>query len=153
MIVLFDTSVLIAGFIESHSQHNNAMIWLEKAKTKKISMIVSAHSLAECYAVLTRLPLSPKISPNIAHHIISENILKLGKIVSLTEQHYLSVIQRLSILGFSGGIIYDAIILKSAEVAKAKKLLTLNPKDFIRICSSDESKFIISPETSIKEFS
>lgn len=144
MIVLFDTSVLVAGFVESHPEHKTVIRWFKKVNKGEISLVVAAHSLAECYAVLTKLPLSPKILPSVAQHLILENISKLGKSVSLAGDDYLSIILRLSKLGLSGGIIYDAILLKTAEKAKAKHLLTLNIRDFVRLCPENES-YIITP--------
>lgn len=143
MLILFDTSVLVASFVESHPQHKNAMKWIRKVNEKEISFITASHALAECYAVLTRLPLTPKILPSIAYHLISENIPKLGKIVSLEGPQYLNILHDLSKLGLSGGIVYDAIILKCAQKAKAQKILTLNPRDFVRLCPEDES-FILT---------
>lgn len=102
------------------------------------------HSMAECYAVLTRLPIIPKISPSIAHQIITENVAKIATLITLNESQYLSGLQHLANLGLSGGIIYDALILKCAEKAKADKLLTLNTKDFMRLCPGNKD-YIIEP--------
>ncbi len=144
MRVLFDTSVLVAGFIESHPEHKAAMRWFTKVRKGEVALVVASHSLAECYAVFTKLPLSPKILPSMAHHIISENIAKLGKVVSLAEEDYLSLMLYLSKLGLSGGIIYDAVIMKTAEKAKAKHVLTFNFRDFVRLCPENEA-YIITP--------
>lgn len=130
--------------MESHPEHKAVIRWFKKVNKGEVSLVASAYSLAECYAVLTKLPLSPKILPSVAHNLISENISKLGKVVSLAEEDYLSIILRLSKLGLSGGIIYDAILLKTAEKAKAKHLLTLNVRDFVRLCPENES-YIIKP--------
>jgi predicted nucleic acid-binding protein len=144
MVVLFDTSVLVAGFVESHPEHKTAIRWFTKMRKGEVELIVASHSLVECYAVLTKLPLSPKILPSMAHYIISENIVKLGKVVSLVEEDYLSLMLHLSKLGLSGGIIYDAVIMKTAEKAKAKHVLTFNFRDFVRLCPENEA-FIITP--------
>ena len=37
--VLFDTSILIAGFVASHPHHQAALPWLQKAKTKEIEVL------------------------------------------------------------------------------------------------------------------
>lgn len=144
MIVLFDASVLIASFVASHSRHKAAAAWLRKAHSKQISLVISSHSLAECYAVLTKLPLMPKISPGIAEHLIVENIHKWAKIVSLSDAQYFSVIRHIAKLGLTGGIVYDAIILKVAEITKVTHLVTLNPKDFNRLCPG-KTDFIVEP--------
>lgn len=130
--ILFDTSVLIAGFVASHPKHHDASMWLQRAIAKKIKWAVSSHSLAECYAVLTQLPLSPKIIPSVAKLLIDENIINSAKIISLSDSEYSSLINETASLGLIGGIIYDAIIFKAAQKAKVQHILTLNPKDFQR---------------------
>lgn len=144
MRVLCDTSTLIAGSVQSHPQHTAAVSWLKRAKSGKVTLTVATHSLAECYAVLTKLPLVPKISPTNARSLIKQNIEGVAKIVSLSSADYLSTIQDLMELGLSGGIIYDALILKAAKKANVQKLLTLNVRDYIRLCPNNPS-FIISP--------
>jgi predicted nucleic acid-binding protein len=144
MRILFDTSVLIAGFIDSHSKHTQAVSWLQRSQTKQVDLLVSAHSLLECYSVLTRLPVSPKITPNMARLLLQENVEKYATIITLNATDYLALIKRMETLGLSGGVIYDALILRAAEKAKANKLLTLNQRDFLRLCPEHES-FIISP--------
>lgn len=74
--VLFDTSVLVATLVKPHSAHARAFSWLKKAKSGEIAMIVSSHTLAETYAVLTTLPVSPRITPDISWRLIQEDILK-----------------------------------------------------------------------------
>lgn len=63
--VLFDTSVLVAALVKPHPAHTRAFPWLKKAKSGELTMIVSSHTLAEIYAVLTTLPVSPRITPDI----------------------------------------------------------------------------------------
>lgn len=144
MRYLFDTSVLIAGFVASHPKHHIALPWLQRVKSKKCSLVISSHSLAETFAALTRLPLSPQISPDTACYLIRENIEKNAEIISLTSKDYQSVIKQMSELGLAGGIIYDAITVKAAKKAKVDKILTFNTKDFIRL-SADDPSYILSP--------
>jgi len=142
--MLFDTSIFIAGFVSSHPHHKIAMKWLEKVRIEKIDLLVASHTLMECYAVLTRLPLSPKIMPGIASHLITENIVPFASIISLSSEESLALIHKLSTFGLAGGIVYNAILLKSAEKGKAQNLVTLNARDFIRLCPDNES-FILVP--------
>lgn len=144
MRVLFDTSVLIAGFVASHPRHDQALAWLQRSHTKQVDLLVSAHSLVECYAVLTRLPVTPKIMPSMARMLVQENIEKHAEIIALNATDYMSLLKRVESLGLSGGVVYDAIILRAAEKAKASKLLTLNNRDFLRLCPEHED-WIISP--------
>ena len=57
MRILFDTSTLVAAVVEGHPAHVAAFPWLQRVKDKAETGIVAAHSLAELYAILTRLPV------------------------------------------------------------------------------------------------
>lgn len=144
MLILFDTSVLIAGFVLSHPKHHQAFSWLNRAQTEEFSWVVSAHSLAECYAVLTRLPLAPKISPAMAKLMLEENVEKRAKIISLSATDYWSLTKEVANLGQVGGIIYDAISVRAAKKANADKVLTFNVRDFQRL-APEQPDFIVSP--------
>ncbi len=146
MLVLLDTNVLVAAFVATHPHHSAAIHWFQLAEKKKISIMVAAHSIAECYAVLTRLPLSPKISPAVAYRILRDNAKKMGKLVTLDPQEFMDIAEDLSLLGLSGGIIYDAIILKTAQQHHAEKLVTFNRKHFLQLCTDGD--YIQSAEES-----
>ena len=133
MKVLFDTSVLVAGLIESHPAHERAFSWLYRSKTGEIDFLVAGHSLAELYAVLTRLPLSPKVSPGVARYLIRENIKAVARIVTLSAEEYLELLTSMTELNLVGGIIYDAVIAAAAKKSDCDILLTLNKKDFLRV--------------------
>jgi predicted nucleic acid-binding protein len=133
MKILFDTSVLVTAMIESHPFHPNAFTWLKRAKTREFDMFVSGHTLAELYAVLTTLPVSPRIAPGTAMRLIHDNIETGAKIVSLSPLDYRSVIKHIADLQLSGGTIYDALIAKAAQKSDVNRLLTLNIDDFRRV--------------------
>ncbi len=133
MKILFDTSVIIAAMIEPHPMHSHAFPWLKRAKSKEFEILVASHTLAELYAVLTTLPISPKITPGMARQMIHNNIEAISKIVSLSSSDYISVIKQMADLGLSGGVIYDALIAKAAQKSRVDHLLTFNVDDFKRI--------------------
>ncbi len=138
MKTLFDTSIMIAALIEPHPMHARAFPWLRQAKAKEFELIVASHSLAELYSVLSTLPIKPRISPAVAWRLIHENIEPVARIVSLTPSEYSLTIKRMSQMGLSGGIIYDALIAKVAQKSKAERLLTLNIEHFRRVWPEDE---------------
>lgn len=144
MKILFDTSVLIASFIKSHSSHELALKWYKKVINNKVKLYVSAHSIAETYSVLTKYPTSPRIRPNDAKRLINDNIKPHAKIISLSANDYMALISDLVDLDLTGGVVFDAIIYQAARKAKVNKILTLNVKDFSRLCL-DHKKFIIAP--------
>lgn len=133
MKILFDTSVLVAGIIEQHPMHAAAFPWLKRAQAQEFEMFVAGHTLAELYAVLTTLPVSPKITPDMARRLIHDNIETTAKTVSLSASDYISVIKQTAELGLSGGIIYDAIAAKAAQKSGVDRLLTFNTDDFKRV--------------------
>ena len=81
MKTLFDTSIIIAALVESHPMHARASPWLKQAKTKAFEPVAASHTLAELYAVLSTLPIKPRISPAVAWRLIHENI---SRVISLT---------------------------------------------------------------------
>ena len=144
MKTLFDTSIIVAALVESHPMHQRVFPWFKQARANEFELIVASHTIAELYAVLSTLPIKPRISPIIAWKLIHENIEAAGKIVSLTPAEYISVIKQLSRLGMAGGITYDALIAKVAKKTKVERLLTLNTNHFKRVWPEGE-KVIIAP--------
>lgn len=142
MKILFDTSVLVAAMVEPHPLHAPAFRWLKRARTKEFDMLIAGHTLAELYAVLTTLPISPKITPGIAGHLIHSDVETLAKMVSLSPSEYSSVVRQLVDLGLSGGVIYDAIIAKAATKSGVDHVLTFNLDDFKRVWPEGADRLI-----------
>lgn len=143
MNILFDSSVLIAAFVESHPKHKSALSFLMKAKNREFEFLVSAHTIVEVYSVLTSAPFKPKISPKIAKKLIENNIKPTAKIVYLSDKDYFKIVEKMCDSDLKGGIVYDAIIIECALKSKVDEILTLNPKDFSRL-SADTSLRIMS---------
>ena len=144
MKILFDTTVIIAALVETHPMHNRAFPWLKRVRANEFELTVAGHTLAESYAVLSTLPIKPRITPLVARKLISENIEPNGKIITLTAGEYKAVIKQISELGLAGGIIYDALIAKVAQKSKVEQLLTLNIEHFNRVWP-DGDKVIALP--------
>lgn len=133
MRTLFDTSVLVAAFIEAHPKHERALPWLSQAKAQEFECVVSSHTLAELYAVLTTLPVKPRLSPGVSWRLIHENIERVAKTVSLSPVEYKALMKRASEMELSGGIIYAALIAKVAEKSKVERIVTFNLQHFRRV--------------------
>lgn len=144
MRILLDTSVLVAAMIETHPAHTRALPWLQRVKSGSDTGLVAAHSLAELYAILTTLPLQPRIPPPVAQALIRRNVLTVFEVVSLSDADYAAVIDHLSDLGIVGGATYDALILYAALKANVDQVATLNEKDFRRVYPQFAGK-IVSP--------
>ena len=140
MKVLLDSSVLVAALLTDHVHHGAAHAWLNQAKLGTFDYLVSGHSLAEVYSVLTRLPRTPPLRPADAARLLQENV----QIVTLSASDYVDLLQDLSQRGIGGGAVYDAIIAKAAELAQVDQLLTLNEVHFHRVWPAGSSK-IVSP--------
>ena len=139
MRVLFDTSVLVAAVVEPHPMHNRALPWLRRAKASTDEYLVASHTMAELYAVLTTLPVSPRIAPGTAWRLVHENVETRATLIPLTVSDYRATLKRLAELGLSGGVVYDALIARAAEKFRAERLLTLNPEDFKRVWPEGEA--------------
>lgn len=111
-----------------------------------VPFVCSAHSLAELYAILTRLPRTPRIGPIDALRLIQENVGSHAAIRSLSSDEYAELIESLAQNGVTGGAVYDAIIAHIAELALVDYLVTLNVADFHRVWPSGGARFV-SPQT------
>jgi len=131
--ILLDTSVLVAAMVRVHPMHHRAVPWLRRVTSHADTGIVSAHTLAELYAVLTVLPIQPRIPPELARQLIHDNVLSTCQVIPLTEDDYEVVIKRLTERGLVSGVIYDALILHVATQVHVDVIVTLNEKDFARI--------------------
>jgi len=134
--LFFDTSLLVAALVDGHPAHERALPWLQRVRSGADVGIISAHTLAELYSILTRLPIRPRIAPAAARQLIAENLLGTFEIVTLTEADYVAVLDHLMTLGITGGAVYDALILHAASKASPDHILTLNESDFRRVYPS-----------------
>ena len=134
MKVLCDTSVLVAALMQAHPAHARALAWLVRAHSGEIEIVISAHSLAELYSVLTRIPLKPPISTPEIWKLIEDSVLSLCTVVALEPAEYASVLRGLSNVGIGGGPTYDALIAAVAQKSAVDQIITLNVGHFVRVC-------------------
>ncbi|MBD2770872.1 PIN domain-containing protein [Iningainema tapete] len=130
--VLFDTSVLVPALVVSHAEHFSCFPRLQAVESKQIEGLISTHSLAETYSVITRLPIRPRIAPEQAQSVIVD-ISQQFEVIPLSVDDYLAVIAQIVALKLPGGGIFDALIAQAALKANADVLLTLNPRHFTRL--------------------
>ena len=144
MKVAFDTSVLVAALVSSHRHHAHAIVWLSAVSEGALDGVVSVHALSELWSVLTKLPVSPPISPTTAREAIGD-ILARFETVSLTVQIQAEAIERCASKGLRSGAIFDAIHLATAEAAGAGALLTFNERDFTRLSVAASPRIMVPP--------
>jgi len=126
----FDTSVLVPVFYGDHPKHQ-ASLGVVLAFPKK-QAACAAHSLAEVYAALTRLPLKPRISAEQAM-LFLETMRERLILIALDDKEYFAAIEQAAEAGVTGGGIYDALIAKCALEAAAETIYTWNVSDFHRL--------------------
>jgi predicted nucleic acid-binding protein len=130
MRMLLDTSVLVAAHDTKHPQHEPSFELLEEATTAEAGC--AAHTLAEVYAVLTRLPVRPRISPDQVMLFLEDVRARLG-VVALEEVDYLRALESAARQGIIGGQIYDRLLLECAVRAGAEVIYTWNVRHFQRV--------------------
>lgn len=130
MKVYFDTPVLVASCVADHPHHGQGVTALHAVHAKKVEGYVSAHGLAEFFAVLTRTPFTPPIFPHEAWQLLCENILPNFEIVTLSSKEYQEAIHRCSQNGWAGGRVYDVLHIRSARKAACDRIYTFNVRHF-----------------------
>lgn len=145
MRIFCDTNVLVAAFLMQHPQHHAARPLVERVKAGKDEAYLAAHSLAESYAVLTRLPGVNQVSPRDAWQLISENTLKDFTLITLTATEYAKTIESAAINGIEGGKVYDALLLAAAIKSGAERIYTFNVRHFQGIAEEKFRSRIVAP--------
>jgi predicted nucleic acid-binding protein len=139
---LFDTSVLVPTFLGDHEHHEASLdAFLRFGKRQACC---AAHSLAEVYATLTRMPGKYRVSCEQAMLFLAEIRQRLT-LVALDEEEYYATIEQASALGVMGGTVYDALLARCALKARAETLYTWNVKHFQQLGLEEVIKRIRTP--------
>src|SRR5262249_33614981 len=115
---------------------------LDRAVAGAFDYFVSSHSVAEVYSVLTRLPRAPRISPSEAWQMVRDNIVSHASLVTVSGNDYATLVEDLALQGLGGGLTYDAIIAKAAEIAQVDRLVTINDAHFLKVWPSGAGKIV-----------
>ncbi|HUY29059.1 MAG TPA: PIN domain-containing protein [Candidatus Binataceae bacterium] len=140
MELFFDTSVLVAAAVRHHPHHPQAARALRESFGGRHSGFLAVHSIAETYAVLTRLPILPAIHPSEALRIIEENFLAHLHPLSLGAKEYREVVKEVAEMGLKGGVIYDALLLRCARKRNFDRIYTFNVGHFRGLAPSLEER-------------
>ncbi len=125
----FDASVLIPAFLEDHEHHERSLRVF--AVTDQRNNFCAAHSLAEIYATMTRLPGRHRLSGEQVL-LFLDNIRERLTLVALTAEETHAAIREAAAAGVVGGTIYDALIARCAIKANADVIYTWNMRHFAR---------------------
>ena len=123
----FDTSVLVPLFYRDHVHHGPSQDLF--IQFDQLTGCCGAHSLAEVYATLTRMPGKRRISGDQAMLFIG-NIRERLSMVALSGEEYAGALQASAARGIVGGAIYDALLAHCALKAKADAIYTWNVRHY-----------------------
>ena len=133
MKYFLDTNVLVAACLAEHEHHARALPVVQTIHEGNAEGFVSAHSLLETYAILTRLPRVPRISSIQASTLIADNIVKHFSVVALTGKEYSELSLKFGQNNIVGGKAYDVLHLTCAEKCGADRIYTFNVRDFVQL--------------------
>lgn len=100
--VAVDTSVAVPYVMRSHEHHRE----IRRALSQH-DLVLTGHSLAETYSVLTRLPGDARLAPPDAGKIIDANF---GPPVLPDQETAVTLPAELAARGIAGGAVYDALV-------------------------------------------
>jgi toxin FitB len=105
----FDTSAAVPYLVRSHVAH--AAIRRYAAGREAV---LTTHSLAETYSVLTRLPGDARVAPDDAVTLIEGNFTES---VPVPAEEARSLPRLLAGQGIAGGAVYDGLVALAARAA------------------------------------
>jgi predicted nucleic acid-binding protein len=123
----FDTSVLVPVFYGDHIHHKASLDLF--IQFKRSTGCCGAHSLAEVYSTLTRMPGKHRISAEQAMLFVG-SIRERLSIVALDGAEYAGALEASAALGIVGGGIYDAMLAHCAIKAKAETIYSWNSRHY-----------------------
>jgi predicted nucleic acid-binding protein len=126
---LCDTSCLVAAVCSWHERHETTRSEIERRDAGGEKLFLAAHSLAETYAVLTRLPSPHRLRAADAIALIESNWGR-NQVVHLTGRETWRAIAEAERRGLIGGQTYDVLIAMAAVKGGASTLVTWNLRNF-----------------------
>ncbi len=137
MSIFLDTSVLVPVFLGDHPNHESSFNLFATCEPGSASC--AAHSLAEVYATLTRIPVPHRASPEQAIQCI-EKMQRQLRLVSMDGSEYLATIRTTASQRIAGGTIYDSLIANCALLSGADRIYTWNVRHFSQFSSEVASR-------------
>ncbi|MBV9762351.1 MAG: PIN domain-containing protein [Acidobacteriaceae bacterium] len=137
----FDTSVLVPVFYGDHVHHKPSLDRF--IQFDKTTGCCAAHSLAEVYSTLTRMPGKHRISGEQAMLFIG-SIRERLSIIALNGDEYADALQASSAVGIVGGGIYDAMLAHCAIKAKTETIYSWNARHY-SLCGPQVTQRLSTP--------
>jgi predicted nucleic acid-binding protein len=140
--VALDTSVLVAAVLEDHPGHARAAWWL---RSEGVERLATWHAYAEAWAVLTALPMEPRVTGEVAAAVLNR-LGRYVRFVAPAASTYPAAVSRCAARSLRSGAVYDALHLVTAEAEAAELLLTYNTADFERMSEPDGPRILAPPD-------
>jgi predicted nucleic acid-binding protein len=102
MTLAVDTSAAVAFLMSSHVAHREV-----RRQLRGHDLVLTQHSLAETYSVLTRLPGDARVAPTDAVQLIAANF---GPPALMPPKTAAAVPSLLAELHIAGGAVYDGLV-------------------------------------------
>lgn len=141
MKAFFDTSALVPVFYGDHVHHPASLARF--IQFDRAAGCCAAHSLAEVYSTLTRMPGKHRISAEQAMLFIG-SIRERLSIVALSGDEYADALQAAAALGIVGGGIYDALLAQCAIKAGAETIYSWNARQY-GLCGPEVTRRLRTP--------
>ena len=110
----FDTSAAVPYLVRSHVAHPDVRRSLAGRQP-----VLTTHSLAETYSVLTRLPGDARVAASDAVRLIEANF---SDVLTVPDADARALPAILAPLGIAGGAVYDALVGLAAGAAEVSLL-------------------------------
>jgi predicted nucleic acid-binding protein len=137
----FDSSVIVPVFYGDHVHHKASLdLFIQFDKS---TGCCGAHSLAEVYSTLTRMPGKHRISGEQALLFIG-SIRERLSIIGMSGDEYADALTASATGGIVGGGIYDAMLAHCALKARAEIIYTWNSRHY-SLCGQEISKRLRTP--------
>jgi len=137
----FDSSVLVPLFYRDHVNHGPSQELF--IQFNRSTGCCGAHSLAEVYATLTRMPGKRRITGEQAMLFIG-NIRERLSIIALDPEEYAEALTASAARGIIGGTIYDAMLAHCALKSKAQAIYTWNTRHYA-LCGQEVASRVRTP--------
>jgi len=142
MKACFDTSTLVAALLQQHPHHAIAFPRLQAVHEGSVQGHLTTHGLAELFATLTALPLTPRLLPADVQRLIRKSVLSHFTLIPLGSREYQDAIDLTVAKNLASGAVYDALHLTGARSAGCAALWTLNLRHFQALAPGDP---LVSP--------
>lgn len=126
MRAYFDSSALIAAFVEEEAHHARAAESLVDATDG----FTCQHTLAEVFGTLTGGRLGLQLSPMEATQMINANVVGKLDVLPLTVNDYMTALKESQGVGARGGAVFDMLHLQAARRGRAGRIYTINVRHF-----------------------